>query len=93
MNQTTDQLIKELDTELIYKLFKTIGESDCSNRNCSKCLLAKKLKTFVDAFDTEESLMTFMIGLVRPSTLFLIGFLVALHYLEVKELEALLESK
>lgn len=85
----TEQLIKEIDINILYKLVKEIGEADCHKESCLKCQLHKRIKSFTDSIDSNENKTLILLGTLRISTLFYIGFLTALSYIEVKELESL----
>ncbi len=92
LNQSIEQFIDSLDPTVIDTLVASLieGRENCVGDSCLQCRLRKKLEQANHLIcDPSELTLKLLFNVVDPNSLLLVGFLLAIHLVEVKELEAL----
>lgn len=95
MNQSIEEVIQHLDIKKLEAIMDTLDHGEaCTNKSCVSCQLRTKFKgSNFESWDTPNARIQLMIDGIKPSVFFIAGFLAALIYREMLDLEELVKEE
>jgi len=95
MKTTVEEIINNLDAEVMDGIMKNLNIEQCKYESCPYCRIKAKLKNtkLKEYLDSYVILIATKIGIMNPLSLFISGFVYALQYIEIKELEEMMTEK
>ncbi len=97
MKQSIQETIETFDAKLLDHIARDHLGEGCKDASCNYCQLKKKLKGAIvySSLNDPEYIIRIMTGQIAPANIYLYlkAFMHALQYVEIKELERLVEEK
>ena len=95
MKQSIQETIETFDAKLLDRIVGDHLEEGCKDASCAYCQLQKKLRESISfkILSDPVCILYIAMGQITPAGIYLKAFMHALQYIEIKELEQLMEGK